>query len=187
MARPKAYDHDTVVRAARDLFWARGYEATSLADLEQVTGLSRSSIYQEFGSKHGLFTRALANYVTEVAEPRLDHLRRRGAGLDDVTAYFTDLGAALRTAPRMGCLVVNTIAELAGHDEDVDLAASRYGARITEAMASALRTSGLPDVRGKATLLTGLVLGVLLTARLNPDQAEALALAAADQTRQWAD
>ena len=47
MGRPKGYDRDDVVVAARDLFWERGYEATSISDLEQRTGLNRSSLYQK--------------------------------------------------------------------------------------------------------------------------------------------
>jgi AcrR family transcriptional regulator len=183
--RPKAYDHATVVRAARDLFWARGYEATSLADLEQVTGLNRSSIYQEFGSKHGLFTHAIDNYLAEIAEPRLAGLRRTGAGVAAVTGYFTALAAALRDAPRHGCLMVNAITELAGHDADVDTSARSYRAQITEALVAALRHDGIVDAAGKAAMLTGLVLGILVTARLDTGQAVELAEAAAGQTREW--
>src|ERR1700757_4861162 len=59
MARPKSYERDTVLIAARDVFWERGYEATSIAALEERTGLSRSSLYEEFGSKRDLFQAAL--------------------------------------------------------------------------------------------------------------------------------
>ena len=186
MARPKAYDRDAVVRAARDLFWAQGYEASSLADLERVTGLNRSSIYQEFGSKHGLFTQAVENYLTEIARPRLAGLRVRGAGLAEVAGYFAGLAQALRAAPRHGCLVVNAITELGGRDSDVDSAAAGYRSEITNALARALRHSGVDGARDKATVLTGLVLGVLVTARLDTGQAAALAAAAAAEVRGWA-
>lgn len=178
MPRPKAYDRDAVVRAARDLFWAQGYEATSLADLERATGLNRSSIYQEFGSKHGLFTHAVDNYLTEIAKPRLAGLP--GGGLAEVTAYFTSLAQALRGAPRYGCLMVNAITERAGRDSDVDSAAAGYRDEITEALRSAGVTAG------KATILTGLVLGILVTARLDTAQAADLAEAAAAEVRGWA-
>ena len=59
MGRHKQFDDTVVVRAARDVFWQRGYASTSLADLEAATGLSRSSMYQTYGSKRGLFDRAL--------------------------------------------------------------------------------------------------------------------------------
>jgi hypothetical protein len=45
MGRPKGYDRETILVAARDLFWEQGYERTSIADLEERTGLNRSSLY----------------------------------------------------------------------------------------------------------------------------------------------
>ena len=55
MARPRSFDHATVVRQARDAFVAGGYRGTSVDDLLTATGLSRASLYQAFGSKRGLF------------------------------------------------------------------------------------------------------------------------------------
>ncbi len=51
MPRVQEFDTDTVVARARDLFWDKGFEATSVPDLERVTGLNRSSLYNAFGSK----------------------------------------------------------------------------------------------------------------------------------------
>ena len=59
MGRPQTFETDEVVRAARGVFWRDGYESASLPDLEQATGLSRSSIYHAFGSKRGLFDAAV--------------------------------------------------------------------------------------------------------------------------------
>jgi AcrR family transcriptional regulator len=193
MPRPKEYDRTTVVRAARDVFWERGYEATSLSDLEAHTGLNRSSLYQEFGSKRGLFGEALRSYVTEVAEPRLAVLRDK-TGAAAVVAYLTQLAATLRAMPgraRRGCLMVNSIAELAGHDEGVDTAANAYAARIAQALGDALR--GAADtgaiardtVKPRIRLLTGVVVAVLLTARMDVEQAAELAEAAADEVHRW--
>ena len=67
MARPKGYDRDAVLVAARDLFWEQGYERASIADLEKRTGLNRSSIYQEFGSKRELFSAALSATPTALS------------------------------------------------------------------------------------------------------------------------
>ncbi|KJE23819.1 transcriptional regulator, TetR family [Frankia torreyi] len=49
MARPRTFDEDQVVCAARDQFWATGYTATSLDDLTAATGLGRGSLYGAFG------------------------------------------------------------------------------------------------------------------------------------------
>ena len=57
MARTQGFERDAVVRAARTVFWRRGFEDTAVPDLEEATGLSRSSIYNAFGSKRGLSMR----------------------------------------------------------------------------------------------------------------------------------
>src|SRR5258708_7990563 len=63
MARPSKFDESDVVAAARDEFWSRGYAATSADDLTSVTGLGKGSLYGAFGDKHGLFMRALDDYI----------------------------------------------------------------------------------------------------------------------------
>jgi AcrR family transcriptional regulator len=64
MARPREFDEDEVLDRALTLFWERGYDSASLAELEEATGLSRPSIYAAFGDKEGLFLRALQRYQT---------------------------------------------------------------------------------------------------------------------------
>ena len=58
--RPRAYDADAALGAARDAFWAAGYSATSLADLATATGMNRPSLYAAFGNKQALYLKALA-------------------------------------------------------------------------------------------------------------------------------
>ncbi|MEO6714384.1 MAG: helix-turn-helix domain-containing protein, partial [Mycobacteriales bacterium] len=62
MGRPREFDMATALDAAVDVFWERGYESTSVADLEIATGLSRSSLYQAFGSKRTLYQASLDRY-----------------------------------------------------------------------------------------------------------------------------
>jgi AcrR family transcriptional regulator len=74
LARPKAYQRASVLMAARDLFWECGYEATSISALEARTGLNRSSLYQDFGSKHELLEEVIGCYVEEVVGSMLADL-----------------------------------------------------------------------------------------------------------------
>src|SRR5215469_11280107 len=62
MARPREFDSDSALESAMQVFWAKGYEATSLDDLCEATGLSRSSLYGTFGDKHDLLLRSLERY-----------------------------------------------------------------------------------------------------------------------------
>ncbi|MCA1221115.1 TetR/AcrR family transcriptional regulator [Streptomyces sp. 8L] len=63
VGRPRAFDMEQVLEAAAILFWEHGYEATSMAQLRDATGLSSASLYGSFGSKHGLFERAVEHYM----------------------------------------------------------------------------------------------------------------------------
>ena len=76
MPRPRKFDETDVVAAARDEFWSRGYAATSVDDLTSATGLGKGSLYGAFGDKHGLFLRALDDYI--------------GTALDGVRAQLRD-------------------------------------------------------------------------------------------------
>jgi AcrR family transcriptional regulator len=60
--RPPEYDRDRVLDAAMRLFWAKGYEATSIADLAQATGLHPPSLYGAFGCKEALFRAVVRRY-----------------------------------------------------------------------------------------------------------------------------
>lgn len=63
VGRPRTFDMDVVLEAAMLLFWEQGYEATSLAQLREATGLSSASLYGVFGSKEGLFEKAVEHYI----------------------------------------------------------------------------------------------------------------------------
>jgi AcrR family transcriptional regulator len=78
MARPREFDEDYVLERALHVFWERGYEAASLAELQEATGLTKSSLYKAFESKEGLFRHVLDRY-------NRDHLAFRTAALAQPT------------------------------------------------------------------------------------------------------
>ncbi len=63
MSRPRDFDIDLAIDAALQQFWKKGYEGTSLMDLTEAMGISRPSLYAAFGSKEGLFQRAVERYL----------------------------------------------------------------------------------------------------------------------------
>ncbi|ROQ59788.1 TetR family transcriptional regulator [Streptomyces sp. 840.1] len=63
VGRPRTFDMEGVLEAAMRLFWEQGFEATSMARLLEATGLSSASLYGAFGSKQGLFERAMEHYA----------------------------------------------------------------------------------------------------------------------------
>ena len=62
--RPPKFDHDQVVAEAIAAFFQKGFEATTLADLEAVTGVDRSTLYNSFGGKTGLYQSATDTYLS---------------------------------------------------------------------------------------------------------------------------
>lgn len=158
---------------ATGLFWERGYQSTSIGDLEDRTGLDRSSLYHAFGSKQAMFEEALRRYVDEF-EDRLGTARRAGGGLDGVAGVFAETTRAFRSDPTGNarrCLMVNTVAELGSHDPVSSRLEAEYRDRLRQAFAAALRQAAErgqlePDqIQPRGNLLASLVMGLFLTAR----------------------
>jgi TetR/AcrR family transcriptional repressor of nem operon len=118
MARSKEFDPEAVLDAALDLFWERGYEATSVADLVEHLGIARASIYGTYGSKHELYLKAMDRYRDRVTPDNLRLLSRPGAALPAVRELVERFAAqAVGDAERRGCFVVNTAVELGDRDQ----------------------------------------------------------------------
>jgi AcrR family transcriptional regulator len=110
--RPIGFDKDAALEAAMLLFWQRGYEGTSMADLTQAMGLNPSSIYAAFGDKHALFQLAVKRYMEMRAqyagkaleEPSLEKVVR--ALFDNTVAFLTTPGhppTCMTLAGSVGC------------------------------------------------------------------------------------
>lgn len=118
MARTKEFDPDAALRAALDLFWRKGYEATSIQDLVDHLGIGRASLYATFGTKHDLYLRALDLYTEQVNGDAGSTLFPQGNALAAVKQLIRDFAEDSLTDPdRKGCFVTNTAVELLPHDE----------------------------------------------------------------------
>ena len=122
MARPRTFDEQEVVAAARDEFWERGYAATSVDDLTAATGLGKGSLYGAFGDKHNLYLRALDDYISSSLGDVRASLRN-----PSLTAYYR-LASHIRGQAkvlaadkgRRGCLMAKSAAELGATDDAVE-------------------------------------------------------------------
>ena len=174
MARPRRIAKEDIVEAAKDAFWESGYEGTALSDLEERTGLNRSSLYHAFGSKRELFDEALDRYWEDVPDRLLSPLESEPS-LDAIVAFFEGVKQVVldeRGGTRRGCLLVNTIAELATHDEGAAHRGAGLRDRLHHAFVRALEEAGTDDavdagVVRKARMLTVSTFGIWICARID--------------------
>lgn len=117
MARPREFDPEAVLEQAMQVFWANGYEATSLDDLCDATRLNRSSLYATFGDKRALFLATLDRYgdraVTRVAAALSRPLPVQKCVADFLAEMIDQIVAG---KGRSGCFIGNCAAEVARHD-----------------------------------------------------------------------
>jgi TetR/AcrR family transcriptional repressor of nem operon len=179
MARPREFDADTALDRAMEVFWSKGYEATSLDDLCEVTGLSRSSLYATFGSKRNLLLRSVDRYV-EQRNPRIAAILAQPVPIRDAFAALARqfIDQIVSGTGRRGCFLGNCAAELPRSDRAA-LARVRRGlesieATFRQALAQARTRSELPsgtDLDALARFLTAGFQGLRLVGKVNPNRA----------------
>ena len=158
--RPRGFDAEAALRVAIDVFWLQGYEATPLDALCRAMGLSRSSFYACFGSKHALLMAAVKLYADErfvALTERVESSLTPGAAVRAMLAVIADVDGGTR-----GCLFVNTVAELAPGDAELVAFAQSHTTRVGALMAVTLTRLGCPEAEAaqRAGALLALVMGV---------------------------
>jgi TetR/AcrR family transcriptional repressor of nem operon len=139
MARTREFDTDAAVDAAMNLFWCRGFEATSIQDIVAATGVQRGSLYAAFGSKENLYLVALDQYRRQMSQPLIDALR---AGrplrplLRDTLLSLVD--AAVEADGGRSCLIVGAAVERLPVDAHVAGRVRATVSAIEDALADAL-------------------------------------------------
>jgi TetR/AcrR family transcriptional repressor of nem operon len=171
--RPREFDAGQALQQAMTLFWERGYEATSVQDLVDRTGVNRSSLYSAWGDKQGVFLAALDLYRDRVVGRRLFDLEQPDSALAELRGYFEGLGRAGQGERlRNGCLMTNSAVERAPQDAPSARRIRDHLERVERAFRGALaraRERGEirrdTDVDDLARYLTGSAQGLGVMAR----------------------
>ena len=117
--RTKEFDNERIADLAMRAFWKHGYAATSIQDLVECTGLSRSSLYSTFESKHGLYQEALRRYETVTME-NVELLSTDGSPKALIRLLLMKVVEnEISPTNQSGCFVANAALEMAGHDETI--------------------------------------------------------------------
>ena len=162
--RRPGFDHEEVVSAAMRAFWSKGFTATTLSDLEQATGVDRSTLYNSFDGKDGLYATATAAYVDLVEQELFEPLLSGRDGIADIIEFIDRLSNTFRSGanPR-GCLIINDIASGADHQ-----ATDRYLHSLQDGLRTALeRAAADGDTDPNKTdqrchLLAAAIIGITL-------------------------
>ena len=135
MSRPREFDEQQALHQAQEVFWQRGYEATSLTDLLEAMGLSKSSFYETFGSKRELFLRTLGQYEEQRVAVFHRQLASGRTARESIEALFR---AAIGCEEHKGCMACNEAVELASRDADVERRVTGVMAALEEILAEAI-------------------------------------------------
>ena len=179
MPRPKEFDPEAILDQAVDVFWARGYEGTSIQDLVDALGINRSSLYATFGDKHDLYLAALQRY----GQNALGRVAKTLNGPGPVHQAINDLFDAAvipveQNEDRRGCLICNAAVEQAPRDPAVEAEVKADFKFIEDGFAKALdraKAADEIDARSDATAiakyLTSNYMGLRVMAKAGHDPA----------------
>jgi TetR/AcrR family transcriptional repressor of nem operon len=163
VARPKEFDPEQALDRAVDLFWSKGYEATSIQDLVEALGINRSSLYGTFGDKHALYLAAIDRYCREVVDPSAGELDKAAAPLAAIRQLFLGIPNLAARRGKRGCLLCNAAVERAPVDPDVKAEVSggfgRLGTAFRRALERARAGGELDDDADPAALADYLLSG----------------------------
>ena len=166
--RPRLFDEDAVLETATEVFWAKGYANTSVADLVEATGVHKPSLYRTFGTKEEIFAAILRRYV----ENRLGSFARRAGdtapGVEGIHEFLTDLEHDLSSgAGQRGCLLVASSSELCGTTPSFEGFGPIYREALRESLRPLVAKAGGGDelIAGRATVLATWLLGLDVSVR----------------------
>ena len=149
MGRPKEFDPGEALGEALDVFWRKGFDGASLTDLTEAMGITRPSLYAEFGNKEQLFRRALEQYQATCLAFSDRALGEATARLVAERLLFGAADAQTDGVHPAGCLATNGMVACSDAAGAVRLAVlsvrDRKHAALRERLDRAMREGDLPD------------------------------------------
>lgn len=202
--RPRKATPEAALEAAMRVFWAEGFDGTSIDRLSRAMGVSRATLYQEHGGKEGLFLHALEHFArTRMTEP-MAALSRAGPLRDDLLRFYDAvIDMALSQARAPGCLIASSLSAAAGANLRLRAELERQydwlEEVLTQRFAAARAELAAPDTPPEtlALVAASVARGMMLRARAGSDRAtmqaacrvavDALFAAGTDRDRDGAD
>lgn len=165
MARPREFDETRVKEALMEVFWEKGYEATSMQDLVDATGLLKGSLYGAFGDKQTLYLIALEHYDHTRIQAGIDMLSGAGGSVEKIRRLFDSVIESAKTGLFAGgCLLCNASVEMAPVDKLVKGSVKKTLHRLQVAVKAAIE-SKIKD-SDEIQALSGFIICAYLGARV---------------------
>jgi TetR/AcrR family transcriptional repressor of nem operon len=178
MARTKDFDENEVLTKAIQLFWYKGYNATSMQDLVDALGISRSSLYDTYTDKHTLFVKALESYQNTGAGKIQEIIDNSGSAKETIKKLLEfATNELLCDKQQKGCFMVNAEVEVAPHDAEVNNLVCKNDQQMEEVFYQVIqkgKDSGeiknQQDARALARFIFNAVKGIRVTAKSTTDK-----------------
>lgn len=186
MGRPRNFNQTEVTQAAMRVFWQKGYDGTTIPDLLEATGLSRSSLYESFGDKAALFEAVTHSYLEQYGARQAIALRESTTAKEGLKKFFKlQIDASLNPDNPLGCLLTNTATSLDSHEPRIAklLNESTQGlwSEFKALLARAQVTGEIRQERNidaMAHMLVSVAMGMNVMIRVNPQRETLEAMAA---------
>jgi AcrR family transcriptional regulator len=177
MARPRSFDPDEVLDLARDVFWQKGFQGTSLDDVTAATGLAKPSLYAAFGDKNALFLKVLDRYHQRIVANAERILGEGPSARDAIERWltgFVPFCSGVRGS--RGCLSVNTAADGAANQKEVRDRIEAFNRKLEQLLRKRLRADRAQfsdgfDPDSTAHTIMAIYLGLMVMAKDAPDAA----------------
>ncbi|MCZ6684287.1 MAG: helix-turn-helix domain containing protein [Planctomycetota bacterium] len=169
----KQFDPHEALEKAMQLFWAKGYAATGLAELQEHMGIGRKSLYDTFGNKRQLFIKALQLYSDSVVRQIFSELNRDGSPLGNIRRLMRTLQQRNSMPQSMGCMLGVSMAQCRTNDEEMAEVLRHHIKGIEEAFYKTFKRArdagelhGNTNIRDLARLYMGIGQGLALIGRV---------------------
>ena len=179
MGRNFEFSREEALNRAMQVFWQKGYKATSMRDLIEEMGIQPGSIYNTFGDKHSLFLEALKHYGDVVTSNALKILERDASPMENLQIFFNEIISRPAEKKCRGCLIVNTVVELSPHDDETKEIVNIIMKKIEGSFYNCLQKAQAmgeiennKDIKALSRYLASSTHGLLVTGKSNASQEE---------------
>lgn len=174
--RPQIFSEEEALEKATQLFWSKGYEATSTDDLLSAMGIGKSSFYNTFKGKRELFEKVIDNFVNLSVAGLLKDAQTGTDPVEAIKNFFRKLATTAGGMHQKGCFMGNIVVELSNIDKPLQSMAIRRLKKMEQLffdLVKKAQQSGLLQTKEEPSIIARYLVtmwnGINITRRMYPD------------------